>query len=427
MKTNSQLLALFLAGTAVFFYTCTKKDSPSSTLDLTCHISSPSNGDTVYIGNEVVISAETNLSSDQIEEVRFYIDNVGISSSSAFPYKSIWNTTGTSPGSHILKAVAFDDSQNTSEDEITVILTQAGPQGTVPSVETGEVSFVTDSSALVGGNVTSDGGMTVTLKGICAGFSHNPDTSSVINVSGGSGTGDFQMNLTGLSMDTLYYARAYAVNEKGIAYGNEVSFHTNPVIAIDYDGNIYHGVKIGNQEWLKENLRVTHYRNGDEIPNISSIIDWKTILTGWAYYDNNANNDPAYGKLYTFNTIADHRNICPEGWHIPSADEWNVLLEYLGGVDSAGGKMKEKGLEHWQDENVGATNESGFTALPGGFRDSDGNFDKLGIIGAWWSSDQSTINPDNTTYIFIYNSLALAKIEEITMTYGLSVRCIRDK
>ncbi len=424
MKNISLIFTIILTGFAGLMWNCSKKEPNTS---LTCHITAPAMGDSVTIGDAVTISADVNQTGKSIEEVRFYVDNIGISSSKSFPYTSIWNTTGTSPGSHTLKAIAFDDSQNSSEDEITVILRVAGPQGTVPSVETGEVSFVTDSSALVGGNVTSDGGMTVTLRGICAGLSHNPDTSSVINVSGGSGTGDFQMNLTGLSMDTLYYARAYAINEKGIAYGNEVSFHTNPVIAIDYDGNIYHAVKIGNQEWLKENLRVTHYRNGDEIPNISSILVWRTILTGWSYYDNNANNDPAYGKLYKFNTITDQRNICPEGWHIPSVEEWNGLLEYLGGADSAGGKMKEKGLEHWQDENVGATNESGFTALPGGFRDSDGNFNKLGIIGVWWSSDQSTINPENASYIFIYNSLALAKIEEIPMNYGLSVRCIRDK
>ncbi len=141
----------------------------------------------------------------------------------------------------------------------------------------------------------------------------------------------------------------------------------------DIDGNVYRTIKIGNQWWLAENLKVTHYRNGNPIikliadePNWSS---WASMLNGaccaYEYNDSLAN---IYGYLYNWFAVADPRKISPEGWHVPNDDEWNSLIKFLGGESVAGGKLKEAGTSHWLSPNNGATNESGFTAFPGGER-----------------------------------------------------------
>ena len=146
----------------------------------------------------------------------------------------------------------------------------------------------------------------------------------------------------------------------------------------DIDGNTYQTVKIGDQWWMAENLKVTCYRNGDAIPNITDGTTWASLSTGaYCEYNNDINNVATYGRLYNWYAVTDSRNIAPAGWHVPSDAEWKQLEMYLGmsqseadatgwrGTDE-GGKLKEVGTMHWNSPNTGATNESGFTALPGG-------------------------------------------------------------
>ena len=195
----------------------------------------------------------------------------------------------------------------------------------------------------------------------------------------------------------------------------------------DIDGNVYHTVKIGTQEWMIENLKTTKYRNGAPIPNVTIDASWAALSTGaYCWYGNDATKKASYGALYNWYAVADSRNIAPVGWHVPTDNEWNTLTTYLGGERVAGGKLKETGTSHWLTPNTGATNSSGFKAKPGGYRVySNGTFRNVGHYGDWWSitAVDATLasgrglgynytDVDNHYYYF---------------KSGFSVRCVRDQ
>ena len=152
---------------------------------------------------------------------------------------------------------------------------------------------------------------------------------------------------------------------------------------------------------MAENLHVSRYRNGDMIPEVKGYVKFRNLRKGaWCSYQNKAVNENEYGKLYNGYAVRDPRGIAPEGWHVPSDNEWNELIEYLGGNSEAGGKIKEKGTEHWKNPNEGATNETGLTALPSGMRWWDGLCTQIGKLGCFWSSsghgNHSVCYHDNT-------------------------------
>lgn len=185
-------------------------------------------------------------------------------------------------------------------------------------------------------------------------------------------------------------------------------------------------VKIGTQVWISKNLDVSHYRNGDRIPQVTGPIRWKKLTTGaWCWYNNDSATYAAtYGKLYNWYAVNDPRGLAPTGWHVPSDAEWTTLSTFLGGDAVAGGKMKETGTTHWVSPNFGATNSSGFTGLPGGIRDEGGIFYYIGLNGIWWSSTE-----DITTYA---RGRSLGFGNRFVSRYvadkrnGFSVRCLRD-
>jgi uncharacterized protein (TIGR02145 family) len=203
----------------------------------------------------------------------------------------------------------------------------------------------------------------------------------------------------------------------------EISSENN-IIVPDIDGDSYNGVQIGTQFWTTKNLNISKYRNGDEIPQVQDAAEWAALTTGaWCYYENKEENGITYGKLYNWFAVNDPRGLAPEGFHIPSDEEWNCLTEYLGGENVAGGKMKEKGKVHWAEPNKKANNTSGFTGLPGGECNYNGTFWCLGEIGWWWSSsDDETegmsinLNSDN----------GIAQVYYFDKTSGFSVRCLKD-
>jgi uncharacterized protein (TIGR02145 family) len=201
----------------------------------------------------------------------------------------------------------------------------------------------------------------------------------------------------------------------------------NLVAATDYDGNNYTTVTIDKQVWMVENLKVTHYRNGEEIPNVTENASWTSLTTG-AYSDNKntPSNADIYGRLYNWYTVADSRNIAPTGWHVPTDAEWTTLTTYLGGESVAGEKMKETGTTHWINiSNISATNESGFTALPSGSRNFRfGTFDNLGSVGEFWSSTQFDTSYAWDRYLFSYE--AYSHRSKYDKRYGFSVRLVRD-
>jgi uncharacterized protein (TIGR02145 family) len=161
----------------------------------------------------------------------------------------------------------------------------------------------------------------------------------------------------------------------------------------DIDGNNYKTVKIGNQWWMAENLKTTKYRDGTSIPNVTDNVVWANLTTGaYCNYDNTASNSTTYGRLYNWYAATDVHNIAPSGWHIPADSEWTTLSNFLGGEDVAGGKLKETGTTHWNSPNTGATNETGFTALPGGLRHYNGTFEAIIGGGYWWSATEENNN-----------------------------------
>jgi uncharacterized protein (TIGR02145 family) len=188
----------------------------------------------------------------------------------------------------------------------------------------------------------------------------------------------------------------------------------------DIDGNIYKIVNIGDQYWMAENLKVTRYRNGDVIPNVTNNNDWRIQNTGaYCSYGNNASYIETYGLLYNWYVVNDSRNIAPEGWHIPTQSEWQTLINYLGGQQIASGKMKEIGTVHWHSPNIGATNESGFTALPGGYRDRNGSFRELTFLAEFWEKG----------FEFSWGLYSGGTSVSGTVRFnrdGISIRCVKD-
>jgi uncharacterized protein (TIGR02145 family) len=194
----------------------------------------------------------------------------------------------------------------------------------------------------------------------------------------------------------------------------------------DIDGNVYTSVHIGTQIWLGQNLNVAHYNNGDSIPNITDDIVWGNLTTGaYCDYNNIPANSAIYGKLYNHYTISDPRYLCPTGWHVSSDDEWVTLVAYLGGDSIAGGKLKETGTTHWLNMNFGASNESGFTALPGGERADDGTFLNLGVAGIWWDST-SLIWPPGSMEWEVGALFRYILAQSAPNPWGFSVRCISN-
>jgi uncharacterized protein (TIGR02145 family) len=181
-------------------------------------------------------------------------------------------------------------------------------------------------------------------------------------------------------------------------------------------------VKIGEQIWMTENLDVDHYRNGDVIPEVKDPTEWLNLTTGaWCYYENQLTNGLVYGKLYNWYAVIDARGLAPTGWHVASKEEWNNLINFLGGESEAAGKMKEAGTFHWTN-NPDADNSSGFTALPGGYRHGTGNFNVLGQRAFWWSSTQANEFYSNRI-LMDGNGL---NIYHDGKAGGMSVRCISD-
>jgi uncharacterized protein (TIGR02145 family) len=392
--------------------------------------------------------------------------------------------------------------------------------GCLPVVTTGNVSGITGSSATVDGTVINDGGSFVSERGICWDLTNPQPTISGNHLAGGSGTGPFQVTISGLSNNTTYYARAYATNTAGTSYGSEVSFTTTTVVVpppqcnfsanptstqvntsvqftdlsaniptswlwdfgdgngstaqnpahsyanpgiysvsltvsnsagsdamtktnyitvtappttgqpcpgmatvTDIDGNVYNTVQIGNQCWLKENLKTTRYNNGTSIPIVPDNLNWSISLTPAMCWFNNdsASYHQTYGPLYNWHAV-NTGNLCPLGWHAATSDEWDTLSDFVGGVP---GPLKEIGLLHWASPNSGATNQTGFTALPGGGRDGNsGGFGNFSLHGEFWTSSATTTT-NAVSYQVHYTHNILYRYSSI-MRDGKSVRCIAD-
>jgi len=187
-------------------------------------------------------------------------------------------------------------------------------------------------------------------------------------------------------------------------------------------------VTIGDQEWMAENLNVVKFRNGDPIPHAQTDEEWQQAgengQPAWCYYDNDPANGKIYGKLYNWYAVNDWRGLAPEDWRIPSDEDWLKLIKLLGGEDVAGGKLKATDTTYWQSPNNGATNETGFTALPGGYRGTNGTFFSIGGYGYWWSATEYDTSNAWGRLMYYYFSNVFRR--NFNKELGFSVRCLRD-
>ncbi|HLN21143.1 MAG TPA: fibrobacter succinogenes major paralogous domain-containing protein [Bacteroidales bacterium] len=303
---------------------------------------------------------------------------------------------------------------------------------TVPVVTTTQLTNVTPTTVVTGGNVTYDGGSRISARGICWGTSPNPLVTGD-HTTNGTGTGAFTSNITNLQNGTVYYLRAYATNSTGTGYGNEITFIT-PVA--DVDGNIYRTVLIGNQVWMAENLKTTRLNDNTPIANITNASQWvaqDTVHTpAYSWYLNSAANRNVYGGLYNWYAVGTNK-LCPQGWHVPEDGDFRVLEANLG--------VPADSLDFWGWRGVGAgtkmktnvgwdgNNSSGFTALPGGYRMwVNGSFTGLGSLLYFWTASDDAANhkPNNAWYRRLDSHDSRIYNATTYKSGGKSIRCVKD-
>ena len=292
-----------------------------------------------------------------------------------------------------------------------------------PSVVTSAATSLANTTATLNGIVNANGSSTVVTfdYGLTSsyGLTKLAAQSPVI----GTASTSVSVGIAGLTSGQTYHYRVNAVSACGNIYGLDMVFTTT---VKDNDGNVYSIVTIGTQVWMKENLKTTKYNDGTSIPLVTDATAWTNLSTpGFCWYNNDsANYKATYGALYNWYTVNTGK-LCPTGWHVPTDAEWTTLTDYLGGTSVAGGKLKEEGTAHWNSPNTGATNESGFTALPGGIRiNYNGTFTYIGEHSNWWPA--TDYDATNAWYRTLnYNNSEVGRYDN-SKRYGFSVRCVRN-
>ena len=319
-------------------------------------------------------------------------------------------------------------------------------------ITTDDITSVSEGIYKFNGTVVNIGEDEITQHGFCWSESGNPVTDgSAIQLGSRESKGSFSSIVSDLSASTTYYVKAYAITNSVPEYGQEKSFTTPAPLLhtiTDIDGNIYRTVQIGDQTWMAENLKVTHYPDGSLIPLVEEEeiwLDFSLLTQAYCWYENILTNGYVYGALYTWTAAMNDsvgsdanpsgvQGVCPVGWHIPSDSEWKQLEMFLGmsqeeadGEDwrgtTEGGKMKHEGTNLWESPNTGATNESGFNAFPGGWRHGGGFFMGLGINARFWSSSEI-----GYAWIRGLDNNSAKVYRNYTGFYrGHSVRCVKDE
>ncbi len=305
----------------------------------------------------------------------------------------------------------------------------------IPALSTSKVNSIVLHSALCGGSIISDGSTSITDRGICWNSNPNPTVNDNF-VSYKYDSIAFSCYMAGLNSNTAYYVRAYATNKYGTAYGNEITFNTqqeSSTTVSDYDGNTYHTVIIGNQEWMVENLKTTHYSDGSAIPFISDSTNWgKSSTAAYSWYKNDISYKDSYGAFYNWYAV-NTKKLCPTGWHVPNDDELTSLFTYLGGKKYAC-RLMEAGITHWVSPNTGADNSTGFTGLPTGKIDilyigvNQYYFRGFGFIGEFWSTTgySATQHADDLDLEQDFTSTSYSFLYFHDWKVGLTVRCLKN-
>lgn len=434
MKAILNLLIFFAT---LFLLGCSKGDSGGGSTSPTTTIPVSPSG----LSATVVSSTQINLSwsDNSSNETGFTIERktatgayspITTTSANTTTYNDLSLQPGTS---YTYRVNAYNSAGNsaTYSNEVTTI-TAAGPI----VLSTYSITGLTSTGAASGGFITSDGGATVTARGVVWSTSPNPTVALPTKTNDGTGTGNFNSNVTGLTAGTSYYLRAYATNSGGTYYGSQVTFTTLGADISDIDGNVYPTILQCTQTWMAKNLTVSHYRNGDPIPQVSDPALWASSATGaWCYVNNDPITEAVYGKLYNWPAVNDPRGIAPAGWHVASLFDYNKIVKcidptadttFIGTTSyTAGGAMKETGFAHWQSPNTGATNNTYFSGVPAGIRsNSPAAYYYFGQLAGFWTSTQQ--NPYNSYSFSLYYAAAQPATNTSPPNTGLSVRCVKD-
>lgn len=306
----------------------------------------------------------------------------------------------------------------------------------LPTLSTTEPIYITDTTAISGGVIKSDGETQIIARGVC--WATTNPTIANAHSTNGTDIGSFNVRITGLFANTTYYVRAYATTKNGTAYGSVYQITTTPIV-LDVDGNVYHAVIIGTQTWLIENLKTTRYRNGDSIgttyPATKDIYYEATPKYQWAY-NGDETNAAKYGRLYTWYAVTDSRNIAPIGWHIPTDAEWKTLETYVSthlGTSISVSKALAS-TTNWAKSpfsghtgnNISCNNYTGFSALPGGDGGGSGTFGWLGYYSFWWSSTAASFSTTSAYCTSLSSDDSYVGGGWSDKSNGFSVRCVRD-
>lgn len=295
--------------------------------------------------------------------------------------------------------------------------------GKKPAASVSDATNITAISATLNGAVTANLLTTTVTFEYGLTTSYGKSSTAVQSPATGENPTNVSVGITGLNVGTIYHFRIKAVNSLGTTYSED---HVLETLLMDQDGNEYHAITIGTQVWMQENLKTTRLNDGTAISYVPIPGEWiNKAMPAYSWYENNEDNKDSYGAMYNFYAVNTGK-LCPAGWHVPSREEWLTLINFLGGVTTAGGKLKEEGTLHWNAPNADATNESQFTALPGGYRSyTDAAYFSLKDNCSMWSSSLNTSSTAYEIAITLYNTTDV-QIVSANLKYGVSVRCLKD-
>lgn len=297
----------------------------------------------------------------------------------------------------------------------------------IVNIETTIPKGVSYTKATIGGTLNVESKTPILSAGICWSQNDLPTiTDNKIDSIRKSST--YYFEITNLQPGKTYYCRAFVTTPHTTYYGSSREFKTIGVpdgSILDIDENVYSTITIGSQTWMMQNLKTTKYRNGDKITNIPTNMNWASSTFGaFCNYENTNSNVTKFGRLYNWFSINDLRNIAPEGWRIPTETDWQILINYLGGEDICGGKLKDQAIGYWQQPNTGATNESGFTARAGGHRAPNGFYQNILLSTSFWTS--SPYDSDSAVAFSLVNNSSIISKTIFANKTGLSVRCLKE-
>ena len=312
--------------------------------------------------------------------------------------------------------------------------TQTGTlsQGITASGVSVSVPYTDGNGGVHGGQSIASTGVTGLTASLSAGNFVIGAGNLIYTITGNpssSGSASFALSIGGKNCTlTLIVNTAGSPGSNASASCGAVNVHNATLTygnMTDQNGNTYKTIKIGSQEWMAENLKVSHYRNGDPIPIVTNLTNWAGLATGAAcwYSNDSAQYNCPYGKLYNWYAVSDSRNLCPSGWRVPADADFVTLQNFLG--NDAGGKMKTQGITYWSSGNTGGINTSGFSALPGGYQRQIGDFSTIGVLAHFWTSTGDIGQTDAVLYRL---SFALTQMEKFVWDnrFGFSVRCLKN-